>query len=239
MGHPIPSEKLTMHLTISRCSTVLLLLICCGLSQSAWAGPYDTQIRLAPESTNLLVLVNAQSIYLSPLGKEEELKQKVKDAFAAGQAIIPPNANRLVMIAEVDPLDEMRPIWDLTVIDLYKAPDVLGFAKREQAQIEHLDGHRLVQTHNGTLVLELKTQRMLTSAMATRQMFSRSLKGADPKAPLRLSPYLEHAATRATEDNQVLICLDLTQVFSPQAVRSIMGKDASPRVIESLGSITG
>ena len=228
-----------MHLTISRCSTVLFLLICCGLSQSAWAGPYDTQIRLAPESTNLLVLVNAQSIYLSPLGKEEELKQKVKDAFAAGQAIIPPNANRLVMIAEVDPLDEMRPIWDLTVIDLYKAPDVLGFAKREQAPIEHLDGHRLVQTHNGTLVMELKTQRMLTSAMATRQMFSRSLKGADPKAPLRLSPYLAHAATRATEDNQVLICLDLTQVFSPQAVRSIMGKDASPRVIESLGSITG
>lgn len=219
--------------------SVALFIACLSFGQSAWAGPYDDHVRLAPESTNLLVLVNAQSIYQSSLGKSEELKQKVKDAFAAGQPVIPPNADRVVMIAEVDPLDSMRPIWDLSVIDLYKAPDVLAFAKREQAPIEHLDGHRIVQTHNGTLVLEVKTQRMLTSALATRQMFSRCLKGAAKGAPLRLSPYLANAADKIPDDAQVLIGLDLAQVFSPQIVRSLLGKNASPRAVECLGSITG
>lgn len=227
-----------MRLTY-RVISVVLLIVCCGFGQSAWGGPYDAQIRLAPESTNLLVLVNAQSIYNSALGKDEELKQKVKDAFATGNALVPPNANRIVMIAEVDQLDGMRPVWDLSVIDLYKAPDVLGFAKREKAPIEHLDGHRLVQTHNGTLVMELKTQRMLTSALATRQMYSRCLKGSAPNAPMRISQYLANAADKVPDDTQVLIALDLAQVFSPQLAQSLLGKDASPRAIECLGSITG
>lgn len=219
--------------------SVVLLTLSTGFSPQAFGGPYDDQVRLAPESTNLLVLVNAQSIYNSALAKEEDLKQKVKDAFAAGQAIVPPTANRLVMIAEVDPLDNLNPMWDLTVIDLYKAPDVLAFAKREKAPIEHLDGHRLVQTQNGTLIMELKTQRMLASAMATRQMYSRCLKGSAPNAPLRLSPYLANAADKLTDDMQVMIGLDLAQVFTPQVARTLLGKDASPRAIECLGSITG
>lgn len=226
---------------LHRVSLVVLvvLTLSASVSRLALAGPYEAQVRLAPESTNLLVLVNAQSIYNSAVAKDEALKQKVKEAFASGQALIPPTADRLVMIAEVDPLDGMRPVWDLSVIDLYKAPDVLGFARREQAPIEKLDGHRLVQTQNGTLVMELKTQRMLTSALATRQMYSRCLKGSAPNAPLRLSPYLANAADKVANDTQVLICLDLAQVFTPQIVRSLLGKDVSPRAIESLGSITG
>lgn len=210
-----------------------------AFSQLAWSGPFEGGIRLAPESTNLMVLVNVQALHNTPLSKSEEWAQKIKDAYQAGNALVPPTADRLVMLAEVDPLDQLRPIWDLSVIDLYKAPDVLGFAAQEQAAIEHLDGHRLIQTHTGALVLEVKTQRLLTSAMATRQMFSRCLKGAGPDAPLRLSPYLKKAADELPDEAQVVIGLDLDHVFTRQVAQDILGKDASPRVVECVSTIKG
>lgn len=217
----------------------VVLCLCFGLDQQAWGGPFEGQIRLAPESTNLMVLVNVQSLHNTPLAKSEDWQQRLKDAFLSGHALVPPTTNRLAMFAEVDPLDTLRPIWDLSVIDLYKAPDVLGFAKREQTSIEHLDDHRLVETHTGALVLEVKTQRIMASAMATRQMFSRCLKGAGEDAPIRLSPYLKHAADVLPDEGQVVIALDLANVFTRQVAQDILGKDASPRAVECLTSIKG
>ncbi len=215
------------------------LLLSCGYSQLAMAGPYEGQIRLAPESTNLMVLVNVQALYNTSLAKTEDLKQKVKDAFLAGDTLVPPTANKIVMLAEVDALDDLRPIWDLSILDLYKAPDVLGFARNEQAEIEHLDGHRLVQTHTGALVLELKAQRILASGMATRQMYTRSLKGIAPEAPLRISDYLKKAADVLPDEGQIVIAMDLADVFTRPVAKQILGKDASPRAVECLTSLKG
>ena len=223
------------------CGPLFLVALCLslGFSDRVWGGPFEGQIRLAPESTNLMVLVNVQALHNTPLAKSEDWHAKIKDAFLAGHALVPPTADRLVMVAEVDPLDTLRPIWDLSIIDLYKAPDVLGFAKQEQATIEHLDGHRLIQTHTGALVLEIKTQRMMSSAMASRQMFSRCLKGASPDAPIRLSPYLKKAADELPDEAQVVIGLDLENVFTQQVAQDVLGKDASFRAVECLTSLKG
>lgn len=217
----------------------IALSLCCSYTPQAWAGPFEGQVHLAPESTNLMVLINVQSLHNTPLAKTEDWHQKMKDAFLAGNALVPPTANRLAMFAEVDPLDTLRPIWDLSIIDLYKAPDVLGFAKQEQTSIEHLDGHRLVQTHTGALVLEVKTQRIMASSLATRQMYSRCLKGAGVNTPVRLSPYLKKAADELTEDAQIVIGLDLENVFTRQVAQDVMGKEASPLVVECLTSLKG
>lgn len=223
------------------CGPLLFVALCLnyGFQQPVWGGPFEGQIRLAPESTNLMVLVNVQALHNTPLAKSEEWVQKIKDAYLAGHALVPPTADRLVMLAEVDPLDTLRPIWDLSIIDLYKAPDVLGFARQEQTTIEHLDGHRLIQTHTGALVLEVKTQRIMASALATRQMYSRSLKGAEPDAPLRLSAYLKKAADVLPDEGQIVIALDLENVFTRQVAQDLLGKDASPRVVECLTSLKG
>lgn len=223
------------------CGPLMFVVLClvCGLDQRAWGGPYEGQIRLAPESTNLMVLVNVQALHNTPLAKSEEWTQKIKDAYLAGHALVPPTADRLVMLAEVDPLDTLRPIWDLSIIDLYKAPDVLGFARQEQTSIEHLDGHRLIQTHTGALVLEVKAQRMLASALATRQMYSRCLKGSGPDAPIRLSPYLKKAADELTDEAQIVIGLDLANVFTQQVAQDLLGKNASFRAVECLTSLQG
>jgi hypothetical protein len=231
-------EKLTMHLK-SRLIAVPLFLICCGFSQSVWGSPYDSHIKYVPESANLLVFVDAGGLYATPLAKAEDWKGKLSDEAAAGHALIPVKASRLLMAAEVDPLDEFRPVWDISLVDLNKAPDVLSFAKREQAPIEHLDGHRMIATQNGMLIVELRTQHYLTSSLASRQLLSRCLKGAAPNAPLRLSPYLANLSSKLPEKAQIVIGLDLDQVFSPQIVRQLLGKDASLRATDCLGSIKG
>lgn len=118
---------------------IVVFLFGAGYERLAWGGPFEGQIRLAPESTNLMVLVNVQALHNTPLAKSEEWMQKIKDAYLSGHALVPPTANRLVMLAEVDPLDNLRPIWDLSVIDLYKAPDVLGFA-RKRADLDRASG---------------------------------------------------------------------------------------------------
>lgn len=213
------------------------LLLSVLAQQSLFAGPYEGQIRLAPESTNLIVFVDAQALYNTELSKSEDWKQKVKDAYLAGDALVPPTANRIVMLAEVDPLNNLRPIWDMSVLDLYKAPDVLGFAKNEQAEIEHLDGKRLVQTHTGALVLEVKTQRILASALATRQLFSRSLSGAEK--PSRISEFLKKAADELPSQGQVCIALDLDKVITRAVAKNLLGKDATSGAIECLTSLKG
>lgn len=222
-------------------SLVLLTVSCVFTTvHSAWAGPYDSHVLLAPESTNLLVFVDAQGIYSTPLAKAEGLKDKVKDAFTSGQGLIPPNAYRMVMAAEVDPLDGYRPAWDISIIDLNKAPDVIAFARRERAPIEHLDGHRLIQSHTGMLILELKSpQHILTSSLASRQMFSRCLKGTAPGATSKLSPYLANLSAHLPDKAQIVIGLDLQQVFTPVVAQQILGKDASPRAVDALGTIQG
>jgi hypothetical protein len=207
--------------------------------QSVWAGPYEGQIRLAPESTNMIMLADVQAIYNTPLAKDEGLKQQVKDAFLAGDILVPPTANKVVMLAEVDVLSHMRPIWDLSVVDLYKAPDVLGFAKQQQVDIEHLDGHRMVQTQSGALLLEIKLQRIMTSSLANRQLFSRCLKGVDEAAPLRLSPYLKKAADDGPREGQVVIAVDMDKVITRNVAKDLLGKDALPRALSCLTSMKG
>ncbi|MES2793903.1 MAG: hypothetical protein V4719_30095 [Planctomycetota bacterium] len=223
------------------CGPLFLVALCLsgGFNSLLWGGPYEGQIRLAPESTNLIVLVDVQALHNTPLAKSEQWMQRIKDAYLAGHALVPPTADRVVMLAEVDALDNLRPFWDLSVIDLYKAPDVLGFARNEQTSIEHLDGHRLIQTHTGALVLEVKTQRILASSLATRQMFSRCLKGSGEDTPIRLSPYLKKAADELPDEAQVVIGLDLANVFTRQIAQDALGKDASYRTVECVTSLKG
>jgi hypothetical protein len=135
--------------------------------------------------------------------------------FAEGAISLPPDAKRVVMASQMD-FRHMRPLWEVSVMDVDDAWSMDEVARAARGYVDRLGDVEAVWSPYDQYVVKLDVFRIGAMAPANRQYVSRWV---NSERAVTLSPYLRYAARYVTERGEdVIIALDLQYALDPDAV---------------------
>jgi hypothetical protein len=191
------------------------------------AGP-DDLLRAVPPNTNTLVLVNAKAAFASPLAKSELWAENYWKKYHSGIGSIPPEAQKVVIAADVNFLDMSR-ACQVGLVKMRSIPTVKEMARREGGTIDDVNDTFVVRSPRDVYFTYLTDTELAAIYPANRQALARWLKTAKANKAPELSPYLMKAVAVA-ETTPVVIALDLTDSLDPALIK--LGLSISPTMVK-------
>ncbi len=219
----MPNEGKPM---IRNCSVSLFLLIALCLNNPVQSGEFDHLLEKVPKSANTLVLINVQQTLQSPLAQKEGWGKQLELAYVERPIFLPPEANKLVLAATLQPSDNFSRLWELGVMELSEPISMRSIARSEGGYLDTIDGSEAAWTPSDAYFVRLDDQELGVMFPAERQFVSRWLDFANSNREVALSDYLKQATRLTNEKVQILMAIDLANVVQPHNV--LQKIEASP-----------
>jgi hypothetical protein len=146
---------------------------------------------------------------------------KEKRAMEYGQRplMIPPEATRVAIGAQLDPNTELSPTWELAVVELSEKFPMTAIARAEGGYVDTINGAASAWTPTNAYFVELGPQTLGIMRPANRQFVSRWVEFSKKNQSVELSDYLKAAADLAGPSTQVVLAADLAGIPQPHKLR--------------------
>ena len=182
------------------------------------ADEFQDLVNLIPRSANTVVLLNMEKAKNSPLGVKEDWKEKIENAFDSGLVMVPPNATRFVLAAQMD-FEFKEPLWEAIVMDCDQELTMDQIAQMRSGTPDTIEGLPALARPNDTYIVQLGPKRIAAMAPGNRQAVVRWIREVRKPKPAPLSPYLQRAAVYSDEaGSEIIMALDLEGVMSFERV---------------------
>ncbi|MFN3151288.1 hypothetical protein [Bremerella sp.] len=172
-----------------------------------------------PDGANAIIFVDVNKLQNSPLGKTHNWREKHEDAFEAGVEAIPPHANNFVAAAKLD-LETKYAEWQVGLMELKYDPSLPKVAVRYQGTTDYISERPVAVLPGDIYVVKFMENVVGYGTPAKRQDVAQWITRYYDNSLRGLSEYLAEAQTFADAGSPIIVALDLTNVASPQIVRS-------------------
>lgn len=200
-----------------------LLLTLASLSPAVELAQAQTFVQLSrrlPANANAAIVVNAASLYDSPLGKKEDWRAKFADSAESSPLMLPPGTERAVLAAELD-IASLRPQWEAAVMTLSVDPTVQQVAARHHGLVDDIGSVPAVWLPPDICIVKFAPKIFGLLTEANRQEATRWIAAATDKTEAPLSAYLEQSVSYAdTAGTQMILAVDLAGALRTDAIRS-------------------
>lgn len=177
----------------------------------------DGLIRRIPPGANCIVYMNVNSLLDSNVGKKENWRSKLADAYEIEPLVVPPNSTRVLMASWLE-FTSIEPLWEVSVIDVSKTLSMKRVAKDTGGFTEAIGGKMAARAPMNAYFIRLDKKLLGVVAPADRQFAARWSAMSDTETAM-LSPYLQTAVSRIKSDTQYLLALDLQDAVSEKRIR--------------------
>jgi hypothetical protein len=209
-----------------------LAFACLLLPSAPAAGQFAALLRRVPEHANAVLLLNLDAVKRSRLGVKEEWAAKHKENHLAGATNIPPNVQRLVIAAHVNP-STLHDEWKIAIAQFSKSINLAEIAGAEQGSVDKVAGQSVVLSPRNTYFVPFEPKVAGCMRPANRQELSRWLLFCKQNKDVALSPYLMSQLSTVGKENQILMAMDMEDVldeggvaFRLKSMRSLAGQNA-------------
>ncbi len=187
---------------------------------SAIAGEFAELSRFLPSDANAIIVVNAEAMYESPLGKRDAWRQKFSDASESAPMLLPPTAQRCILASRLD-VDTLRPDWEAAAMTLSIDPTVQQIAQRRNGLVDAVGSFEAVWLANHTAILKFAPRIFGVLTTASRQEAHRwAVDVASPEIE-PLSPYLQQALGYADSvGTEIILAVDLVGALPMATLRA-------------------
>jgi len=205
-----------------------VVVLCASLLRGGFGPPvahaqFQELLRRVPASPNVLVVLNAQKIFDSPIARREGWKQNYERAFAAAPMLLPPSAQQFVLAAHLN-LEFMQSHWEAAVMRLSKDPAIGEIAKRVAGTPDKVAGKGAVETPGDEFIVKFAPYIFGVVTPASRQFTATWIRDAAANDSVRLSPYLRQAAGYAEKvGTEIIYAIDLHDALRQADVRANLG----------------
>ncbi|MFO0868417.1 MAG: hypothetical protein U0935_05665 [Pirellulales bacterium] len=220
----------------------LAALVVVGGSATAAFAQFEHLVGRVPNDANVLVLVNGDKIFASPVAQKQGWEKNREKMYEAGLAFLPPQAHSGLLAAHLD-LQMMMPLWELSLFRMNRELQAADIAKYTGGVVDKLVSTPVVATRTDAYVVPFDDSVVGMMMPADRQKVGRWIRDyADGKKP-GLSPYLTEAYGFAKDDGTpVIMALDLSDIVSYDHVRkaladSEIGKDESEEQLDAIAKV--
>lgn len=208
-----------------------LLLATTILTATGRAAGFDDLLKLIPDAANAIVLIDVDAVHNSPLAVRERWKDNYEQAYIDRPLILPPEADRLVLAARLDPERELASDIELAVMDLSEPMSLRSIARAEGGYVDQIDSVSVVWTPSDAYFIEVDEKLLAVAHPADRQQVARWARFAGRNDEIVISPYLQNAAEAVNKDTQIVMALDARNMIQPHRLREELEIDR-PKVLE-------
>lgn len=189
-----------------------------ALAELASAGYYEL-LQVAPDSANVLFLINVEALRNSPVAQKENWA----DRAAGGEArplSFPPGTQHALMASKVDVAADFRSLWDTVLIETGKPASAARIAQAEGGYVDEVEGFPTIYLPRGGFAVVIQPQVVGAIFPPNRQELGRwlgKIKGV--KDPV-VSPYLQKAVVAAHGAPQIVLAMDTAYLLSPAQIKA-------------------
>jgi hypothetical protein len=184
------------------------------------AANFNDLLRRIPPGANAVMLIDANAVMKSPIAVRDGWKSKQEAAYVKKPFLLPPEADRVVIAAQLRPNDGFRMNWQLAVMSLTETMSLRAIARAEGGYIDNVAGVPSVWTPSGAYFVQLDAKTMGIMMPASRQTVSRWTQFAKSNSLARTSDYLSTAVGNLRVGTPIVIAVDLQDAPQPHKVRA-------------------
>lgn len=227
-----------------------IALIVCTLMVQVTAvrgGEFGPLLAKMPDSVNALILINADELFESEYGKQQNWRGNYAQRFDSSPSMLPPTTDQFVWGAEML-LETMSPDTQYAAMNLNRDLSMPQLARWIRGSMNTIGGMEAVATPRGGIVIKFSPVEYGIVLPASRQKASRWVQSTKGSTENSLSPYLNSVVSDAKRtDAHICQVIDLTDSVDRQAVRAALvnskvvqqqGLDVD-RVADLLASVRG
>src|SRR5438552_5568011 len=201
-----------------------------------------------PGDANVIVVIDVQRVMKCPMAHREGWAEKRAATCYERPLIVPPDATRVVQAALLDP-STLRSIWEVSVMEMVKGPNLAAIARNESGYVDNLGDIPAVWSPINAYFIQLDRNVLGAVCPANRQFASRWAHQRQTSSGATMPSYLRSAALGADGGPEFIMAMDLEDVTSPErlkrrmaagALASLEGKsDQADAICKALASIKG
>ncbi len=210
--------------------SVIWSAVCFFFLASASAADFDKLLAKVPREANIVMLLNPEAIFASPLAVKEKWSEQYDQAFAAGLGHISPNVKRLALAAQFD-LELKEPTWQVAAAEVKTPLSLAAFARDHRGALDNFDGTPAVALRNDCYLLAFAETDVALMSPANRQAIARWKRNTAAKSAPELSPFLTKAVAFADKD-LLLQAIDLQDAIPPEVIRNWLKNAKSPGTVD-------
>jgi hypothetical protein len=243
--------EIHLEIAMPACRRALFVRISC--TALLWAAAIDPATdaefarlsRYLPADANAVIVVNAASMYDSPLGKRENWRQRFAEASQATPMLVPPIAQACVLAAKLD-FATLRPDWEAAVMTLSIDPTAADIVRRRGGTTDMIGNFEAAWINPKICVLKFAPRLVGVHTSASRQDMARWAARVSANSEANLSPYLQQAVSYADSvGTELILAVDLAGALSPAQIgaavtgSSVLKGLPRDQVVALLASIQG
>ena len=166
-----------------------------------------------PASANAVVVIDADKLRNSELGKKNKWADKNEAAYVNSPFILPPEANRIVIGSQLNPNNHFSQAWELAVMSLVEPISMRSIARAENGQLDEIAGIPAVGTPGNAYFVQLSDDVLGVMSPANRQLVARWATLFEN--PQDQDGYLSKAVQDVNDGAQIVLAIDLKNAVIP------------------------
>lgn len=185
------------------------------------ADDWAPLLNCVPDSTNALVLIDAEAILASPIAVKENWINKQQANYAQGTATLPPGTLRALFAANLEPTT-MRDRWELGLVVSKNEISAPVLARLEGGSVDTIaDQSVVLSPRRNAYFADVAPRTVGIMYPANRQELARWLRLCKKNSPTALSNYLRAAVASPAP---LTIAIDMADVTDANQVGIYLSK---------------
>ena len=205
--------------TMKQVQTVLLMSVAVLAVQSTASAQFEDLLRRIPRAANALVVIDVTAVHASELAKRDGWKRKHEATFSERPIMLPPETDKIVLAAQLNPTRNFEEAWELAVMHLTDTLSMRSIARAEGGYVDTINGLQAAWTPSEAYFVGLEPKTVGVMYPANRQLVSRWADFSRQNQVVEISAYLQKATKSVDQTAQIVMALDLKDVVQPHKVR--------------------
>ncbi len=188
------------------------------------AAQVDHLVRRLPDRPNVVVILDVEKVFQSPMAETERWRETHLKAFEQGMIMVPPEATRFVLASQLD-LETMEPIWEAALLNVSQEVSIPQVAESHGGKVDVVAGVSAVALADDTYVIKFGPTLIGAMTPANRQSVGRWIEASRDNNRQPLPPYLQEAVGFVQDvGTPIILALDLENALAPAWIRSQLGE---------------
>jgi hypothetical protein len=171
-----------------------------------------------PATSNAIIAINVEKVLQTPYAQKEWLPTAA-DAWARQPVMIPSGAKRLLMAAEVR-MDNMEPVWEMSLVQMDKVPDLKLMAAKEGGHIDRVWDKDAVASPINAYFVPLDATTLASITPANRAAIAKWVRTPTTRPEGNMSSdYLQRVAAGLGDKTDIVMAMDLEGAFGVPRIR--------------------
>ena len=214
----------------------VLILSAVGRADEDW----NALLSRVPRDANAVLALDVEALKQTKLGQRHTWT--AKDAAMSDRPLfLPPESQKILVAALLDPGQEMQRQWELGVIRLTEPLSLEAAAQSEGGYVDKMGDQKVAWTPSDAYIVPLEPTLAGIMYPANRQNVSRWINAAKGAPEVQVSDYLKSAMSELNGKTQIVLSFDLQNVLQPHRVHETLREteaiNAKPEKREEIARI--